>query len=174
MDARYPRPLAVLHWLLALMIIAALIAGTVLLGDTPNSDPGKIMGLRMHMSLGIAILILMVIRLALRLRGPLPPPSEAGGPMLHLAATVAHVSLYLLVFVMCGSGLALAMQAGLPGIVFGGQGALPPDFHAYAPRAVHGIVATLLMLVILGHVGGALYHHFVLKDGLIARLRVRR
>ncbi len=171
---RYPRPLALLHWLLALMIIAALVAGTVLLGDKPNSDPSKVMGLRMHMIMGVTIGAVMVVRLIIRLRATLPPHADAGHPLLNLAAGAAHVALYLLVFSMVGSGMALAIQSGLPGIVFGGQGILPETFAIYAPRIVHGLLANVLILVILAHVAGAIYHQLILKDGLMARMRIKR
>lgn len=171
---RYPRRLAWLHWVLAAMVIGALVAGSVILDRTPNSDPAKIMSLRMHMTLGIAILILMIWRLVVRFRGPLPPHADAGNAALNAGAKLAHVALYVLVFGMCASGIALSAMAGLPGIVFGGQGSLPADFAGYAPRAAHGIMAKLLMLVIAAHVAGALYHQLVLRDGLMRRMGLRR
>ena len=72
--------------------------------------------------------------------------------------------------VMAGSGIAMSVLAGLPQIVFGGVGTLPVDFNALPPRAVHGIVAKLLMLTIALHVAAALYHQFVRRDGLLARM----
>ena len=168
--ARYPRRLAILHWLIAAMVIGALVAGTFILVPQANDTPGKIISLRLHMSLGVAILVLMGWRLAVRLRGPLPPHAEAGHPALDLLARAAHGALYLLVFGMSLSGIALALMAGIPGVVFGGQGVLPADFDGYAPRAAHGLMASLLMAVIALHVAGAMYHHLVRRDGLLARM----
>ena len=69
------------------------------------------------------------------------------------------------------SGLALvAFLAGLPGIVFGGVGALPVNFDALPPRIVHGIVAKILMLAIILHVAAAVYHQFIRHDGLLSRM----
>jgi cytochrome b561 len=47
---------------------------------------------------------------------------------------------------------------------------LPEDFWVYAPRAGHGITATVLILLIALHVGAALYHQFIRKDNLLARM----
>ena len=47
---RYHPILVVLHWLLAALIIAALCIGFLYLAATPNSDPGKIPVLRLHMA----------------------------------------------------------------------------------------------------------------------------
>ncbi|QVX38324.1 antibiotic biosynthesis monooxygenase [Ralstonia pseudosolanacearum] len=49
-------------------------------------------------------------------------------------------------------------------------GAALPDFHAFAPRVLHGIGARLLLLMALVHAGAALYHHFIRRDGLLRRM----
>ncbi|MDU8927822.1 cytochrome b [Alisedimentitalea sp. MJ-SS2] len=168
--SRYHPLLVALHWLLAIAILVALFMGTFSLAETPNSDPNKIFGLRGHMSVGISILVLMLIRVITRFASTRPPKVETGNALIDTAGSVAHVGLYVLVFAMCISGLALANLAGLPGIVFGGYGTLPADFSEYGPRAVHGIIAKLLMALVLLHVAGALYHQFIRKDGLIRRM----
>jgi len=48
--------------------------------------------------------------------------------------------------------------------------ALPVNFDALPPRAVHGLVAKLLMLAIGLHIAAALYHHFIRRDGLLSRM----
>ncbi|MCC6008115.1 MAG: cytochrome b [Rhodobacteraceae bacterium] len=168
---RYHPALVALHWLLALMIVGALAAGTFILVPTANDDPSKLFSLRMHMGLGLAILALMVLRLAVRVFTRSPPAVETDLPSVNVAARVMHVALYLGAFAMALSGVALARAAGLPEIVFGGSGApLPEDFHAFAPRAVHGALATVLMVLVAVHVLAALWHQFVRRDGLMARM----
>ena len=167
---RYHPALVALHWLLAILIIVALVAGTFLLAGTPNSDPSKITGLQAHMSIGISVLVLMLIRLVTRFATEKPPHAATGNGALDMAGRAAHVGLYFLVFGMCASGLALANLAGLPGIVFGGVGTLPADFSVYGPRAAHGIIAKLLMLLIAAHVAGFAFHQFIRKDGLFQRM----
>jgi hypothetical protein len=51
--------------------------------------------------------------------------------LLDRLAWTSHRLFYPAVTIMAGSGLALAVQAGLPAIVFGGQGTLPADFWVY-------------------------------------------
>ncbi|MEM1286660.1 MAG: cytochrome b/b6 domain-containing protein [Pseudomonadota bacterium] len=168
---RYHPALVALHWLLALMLFVALIVGTVALDPIPESDPAKIDALRSHMIAGLAIGVLMLIRLAIRLRSTHPPEADIGNALLNRAAKWAHWGLYLLVFGMVGSGIAMSAMAGLPPIVFGGSGdPLPASFNDLPPRAAHGLFATLLMLLILGHIAAAFYHEFVRHDGLIGRM----
>lgn len=167
---RYHSALVVLHWLLAVMLIVALTMGTLALETLPNSSPDKIGALQGHMVVGGLILLLTLVRLVVRLKTAHPAPASTGNALADRLAPLAHGALYLLVLAMAGSGIALSLQAGLPGIVFGGVGNLPEDFSGFLPRAVHGIVAKLLMLTIALHVLAALYHQFVRKDGLLSRM----
>jgi cytochrome b561 len=167
---RYHPVLAALHWLLALLLIAMLAAGTFSLKVVPNAAPEKLTLLRVHMLMGVSILVLMVLRLVARLTTEHPAPASTGNALLDHLAPWVHWVLYGLVFVMAGSGIGMAARAGLPEIVFSGIGSLPENFHAFPQRAVHGIVARLLMLTIALHVVAALYHQFVKRDGLLSRM----
>lgn len=167
---RYHPALVVLHWLLALLLLGMLAYGSLVLAAIPNAAPEKIDALRGHMVAGLLILVLTLLRLVLRLRTQRPPPASTGHAMLDRLTPVVHWVLYGLVFAMAASGITMSALAGLPAIVFNGVGALPASFDALAPRAVHGIVAKLLMLLIAGHVGAALYHQFVRRDDLFSRL----
>ena len=166
---RYHTALVVLHWLLAVLLLLALGIGSLVLSTTPNNAPEKIAALQGHMIGGGLILLLTLLRLGVRLKTAHPPPATTGHPMLDRLAPLVHWVLYLLVLLMAGSGVAMSAMAGLPAIVFGG-GSLPVDFDSLPPRAVHGVVAILLMLVITMHVAAALYHQIVRRDGLLARM----
>ena len=63
---RYHPLLVALHWLMALMIILALVAGSVLLAGMPLG-PEKVEGLGGHMTIGMAIGALLLVRLLTRL-----------------------------------------------------------------------------------------------------------
>ena len=63
------------------------------------------------------------------------------------------------------------ITVGVTPIVFGGSGAaLPVDFFAFTSRMMHGFIAPALLLLVVLHVGAALYHQFLLKDNLLARM----
>ena len=171
LPTRHHPALVVLHWLLAALLLLALAMGTLVLKEMPNASPDKIGALRGHMVVGIAIGALMLVRLLVRWRTAGPVPALTGNRLLDGLGKIAHIGLYLLVFAMAASGMATALQAGLPEIIFGGSGApLPESFAAYPARLVHGTVATLLLIQIGVHVAGAVYHQVVLKDGLLSRM----
>ena len=168
---RYHPLLVTLHWLLAVMIIGGLIMGGFVLSETPNDDPFKLVSLRMHMGMGIAILVLMVLRLGTRLATRKPAHAETGNALLDRLGVLTHWLFYAVVIAVCASGLATANLAGLPDIVFGGSGEpLPASFDDIAPRAAHGALTTLLGLLIVAHIGAALYHQFIRRDGLFGRM----
>jgi cytochrome b561 len=85
-------------------------------------------------------------------------------------AWASHRLFYVLVIAMAGSGIAMALQAGLFGIVYGGEGTLPPDLWIYPVRSLHYVISRLLMALIALHIAGALFHTFVLRDGLLRRM----
>lgn len=167
---RYQPLLVVMHWLLAVMIPAALAGGALALVKIPNTDPMKVEALRQHMGGGILVLALMLIRLVVRMRTAHPARASTGSSALDRAAWLSHRLLYVLVLAQAGSGLVLALQAGLPDFVFGGHGALPADFWVFPMRSVHYVTSRLLMALIALHVAGAAYHTLILRDGLLRRM----
>ena len=168
---RYHPALVSLHWLLTVLIIVALLMGSNILSQIPNDNPEKLFALKMHMISGFIILGLMIARLITRKVTEKPAPADAGNAVLNKAGVIAHYLLYLLVFAMVGSGIATAVIAGLPDIVFNNSGvALPEDFNNILPRIFHGVIAKVLFAMIFLHVLGALYHQFIRKDSLISRM----
>lgn len=166
---RYHPALVVLHWLSALLIILALFAGLGALGDMPNT-PEKAPMLATHMTMGLIILALTVTRLVVRFVSKKPAPATAGHPLLDKIGVATHWLLYLGALGMGLSGLGIASQSGIFPLLGGGEVSLPADFMVYPPRIGHGLVARLLLALIALHVGAALYHQFIRKDGLLGRM----
>ena len=168
---RYHAALVVLHWLLGFMILVGLIMGTFSLERLPNSQPEKLDSLRGHVINGLAIGALMIVRLIVRSLTRRPAPPSTGFSWTKRAGQQVHLTLYVLVFFMVGSGLALAVETELPSILFGDSAQpLPDSFDGFWIRAVHAILAKLLMAFILVHVVAALWHHYILRDGLLKRM----
>jgi cytochrome b561 len=172
--SRYHPLLVVLHWTLAVLIIAALALGALVMAKLPNTDPMKYEALRSHMAGGGAILALMLARLLVRTRSAHPAAASTGHPLLDKVAWASHRLFYVLIIAQVASGLTVALQADLFRIVYGGEGTLPPDLWVYPVRSVHYVVSRLLMALIALHVAGALFHTFVLRDGLLRRMAFGR
>jgi cytochrome b561 len=169
--SRHHPLLVTLHWLLAVLIIAMLCIGFLVLAPMPSADPQKIGILLVHMSVGMAILALMVARFIGRIRTSRPADATTGYPRLDRLAPIIHYGFYVLVLLMVGSGYATAILAGLNKSVFRGSGdPLPPDFSIYPTFVAHATLAALLAGFIVVHILAALFHQFVLKDRLLRRM----
>jgi cytochrome b561 len=171
---RYHPALVVLHWLSAALVLVALGMGSQLLSELPNSSPEKPEALMGHMIAGGVILLLTLVRLVVRLKTAHPPAATTGMAWADRLAPFMHWALYASVFTMAGSGIAMSVAFDLPAVVFAGQGQLPPDFHAAVARSVHGLASKALFALVLMHVGAALYHQFVKRDGLLTRMGLGR
>ena len=153
------------------MIVLGLVMGTFSLETIPNSQPEKLDSLRGHMVNGLSVGVLMVLRLVVRSLTQRPEPLTTGLVWSSKLGQRVHLAIYVIVFLMVASGLALAVQTGLPSILFGESAQpLPNTFDGFWVRAVHAIAAKLLMALILLHVGAALWHHYVRRDGLLRRM----
>ena len=164
---RYAKSQIVIHWLAAALILFLLVSGTFVLAELPNT-PAKIGNLRIHMILGALAGLLVITRIVLRRRLPAPPAA-----MGEWAARAGHLALTLVVLLLAFSGTMLALQSGTFDAVFG-AGSLPADFKEFTPRQIHGLASRLTMGLIALHVLAALYHQFIVKDGLLARMGLGR
>ena len=101
---RYHPALVALRWLMALVILLALVAGT-LLANLPPESPDKVLGLAGHMTVGIAIGVLLLIRLAVRLGTSHPPDASTGNALLDRVGRWTHWAFYRYGVVRVGHGL---------------------------------------------------------------------
>jgi len=121
-------------------------------------------------ALGGAILLLVLLRLYNRLRHR-PPPLPADLPVWQVvAAKASHWMLYALMLAMPLIGWAMLSAGGYP-VVLGGGLHLPPIVpHTpalYAAlRNAHSLLAYVLFATVLMHVGAALFHLWVRRDGV--------
>ena len=109
----------------------------------------------LHIIGGSALLVLMLLRVVVRLRQGAPALPQGPGWM-HRAAHLGHVALYAVLFALPLSGLAAW---------FGG---IKPAGEA------HELLINAALVLIIGHIVMALLHQFVLKDGLLDRMRPGR
>jgi cytochrome b561 len=143
------------------------------LAHIPNADPLKIAALRAHMAGGLIILTLMCIRLVVRSVTKRPPPASTGSVALDSIAWFSHRALYLAAIAMPVTGLIMAVQSGVIGVLLRKAIVVPADFWVYPIRSVHYVLSRTLMVLIAVHISGALYHTIIRRDGLLKRMSLR-
>jgi cytochrome b561 len=173
---RYNASARLLHWLTVQLIMVQIPVGIVM------ADRGNVLNLwnhttdflySAHKCLGFVLLILVVIRLLVRLISGSPPP-EPGLPRWQMRiASTNHVGLYLLLLAVpalgwFGASLFPALEVfgviSLPSISGADRAASDSVF------TLHGFAAFLLVALVALHVGAALHHHFIRRDGVLRRM----
>ncbi len=126
-----------------------------------------------HKLAGMLLLLLVIARLAYRFKNGAPPdePSLAGWQ--RAIAHLTHWSLYglLLVVPLAGwVGISLYPSLGVFGL-FSLPGLVTPDQdRAALAFLAHKWLGIAMALLIAAHVGAALFHNFILKDGVLRRM----
>ncbi|MEO3388554.1 cytochrome b [Mesorhizobium sp. CAU 1741] len=161
------------HWLVALLVLATIPVGVTMVSEDISRSVQDALFI-FHKNVGVVILLLMLARLAYRLVNP-PPPLPDSVP--RWQASVAHAThwlLYLLVFVMAISGYIRVVAGGFPLEVFDAIGVprLAPrsDELAETAKGIHFYVRFALVVLILMHVGAALFHAIVKRDGVFSSM----
>jgi cytochrome b561 len=165
---RFGAVAVVIHWLSVIVVFALL--GSGLAADRADGSIAKAAILKFHAPLGGLILLLTLIRIVWWLTVDRKPPALPAPGWQVSSARLIHALFYIVLLGMAASGIGMFVLSGAGSIVFaGGSGSLP-DFWSYAPRVPHSLGSKLLMALIVMHAGAALYHQFVVKDGLIKRM----
>ena len=160
----------ILHWLMAILLIALLILGLYMEGLPISLEKLKFYG--WHKEYGILALMLVMIRIIWRLINITPRLSL---PLLEkIAARTVHWAFYGFMFAMPITGWLITSAAGLP-VSFFGLFVLPdlvsPNddlmklFQEIHQWLGYGLIATIIL-----HASAAFKHHFINKDDILRRM----
>ncbi|TCV97821.1 cytochrome b561 [Luteibacter rhizovicinus] len=169
--ARHPRRLVALHWLTVLAVVAA--ATFILTRDEVSGRALRTWLLEGHRHAGLIVLILFVVRVAVRFRLGKLPHDGSTSRLIRVLAASTHVALYALLLGMPLLGWALSGAQGNTVHFFGiALPALVGEDEDLADRlqAWHLDAAWVLLGLVCLHIAAALWHHFVLRDGVLRRM----
>ena len=165
---RFPLLSRILHWTMAVLVIAMLLIG---IGMVSTTSSRYYTLLSVHRTIGIIILVLVAVRLVNRLLAP-PPPLPADLPAWQqLMAKASHIVLYVLMFALPLIGWSMLSAGGYPIRIFGTidlPPILPHNVALFAIlRLAHSLLALLLFATFLAHLGAALFHSWVRRDDVL-------
>lgn len=173
MQDRYTYTAILLHWLIALLVIAAFTMGLVMT-DIPGLTPTKLRYYSWHKWMGVTVLLLAVLRVLWRLGHRAPAYPDAMPPVQQAIARGLHGLLYVLIFAVPLSGYFYSLASGVP-VVYFGLFQLPVLIDANPElkpvlKAVHFWLNMVLATSVGIHVAAALKHQFVDRDGVMRRM----
>ena len=166
-----------LHWTIAILIVLIGIVGLVM-GELPRS-PKYFWVYTAHKSLGLTVLALVLVRIGWRLYAGAPRPVPGTPRLQALLASATHGAIYLLILALPLSGWIYDSANALRpfrwfGLVEVPKLVAPDEDLAASAHGAHEWLFWLLMALVAGHAGAALYHHFIQRDATLARMLPRR
>jgi cytochrome b561 len=157
------------HWATAILVVAAFMYG-------PGGSEQRVYSLakdfdrQIHETLGMAVLALALIRLAWRAFDGAPD----GPPMplwMRFSSKVVGAPLYILLLAVPVTAISGGWLEGHPLTLLGDVrvGPLLTEAHdvGSAITSVHTWLGDTILWVAGVHAAAALYHHFVLRDGVL-------
>lgn len=147
-----------LHWTIAILLVAQFITGDTMAEVFEHLREGGAEGqargteATLHMLFGATILVLATLRVLARAMQGVPPASPASPRWDVLLSRASHLAMYVLLFVVPLAGLTAWTS------------------KSEAVGDLHDTLKSLLLLIVVAHILGALWHQFFLKDNLIRRM----
>ena len=157
------------HWFMAVLVIQQFFKfadyindGEHWLGDTFGPY---------HTSIGALIMLLTIARLLWTRKQKPQRPTTPG--LIGTIARSSHRIMYFCLLVMPSLGVLYIYGKGYPVKLFGMAMLDKPAGETawmITLGELHGILALVLVLLVLAHLSGALYHHFIRRDDTLKRM----
>lgn len=166
------------HWVTAIVVTIAFILGPGGFGRLMHQgvDPATRSDIVWHESLGILVLLLTLLRLIWVAFRPATPQFQMANWM-QMMAKLLHLALWALMFALPATALLLLGGEGHPLTLLGGIRVDQMPLIAQAGIAkwadwgdVHQFLGDAIMVLAGLHAAAAIFHHFVLKDGVLASM----
>ena len=161
-----------LHWISVLGIIVVAVSG--LLREILDDGPLRVALLEVHKQTGLFVLLVLAGRIGVRAAVGMADHAGDLPILLRRAAQLAHLVLYMMLLALPLLGLAVSNAHGVRVRLFG---VLPlpslvdedadvvdalTDYHVWG--------AWVLLILVVAHVGAALWHHWVRRDAVLAAM----
>lgn len=174
LGSRYTTRLRRLHWVIALLMLAAYVL-IEQRGLFPRGSDGRVLMMQGHFWAGVAILALALWRIVARVRDGAPPITPPLGRGTALAAKAIHGALYAFLIIMPVLGLATAWTDGKQVLIPFTAVALPAllapnEGWAHSLEDLHGAIGEAFYWVIGAHVVAAFWHHWIKRDDTLRRM----
>lgn len=156
-SSKYSGTQVALHWGMAVLFLVSFVSHEGIKDAwralVRTGEPVMSVAAGVHIWVGVLALVLVAVRIIVRLKNGAPAPVETGNKLIDLSAKLAHLALYGVMVLVPLSG-AIAWFGGVRDA-----------------SEIHEVMFNVGIALVGVHVVAALYHQFVLKDGLLNRMR---
>lgn len=161
-----------LHWATVALIIG-LFASAWSIGFASGGEAAQQL-LTLHRSLGVVMGLLAVTRLVWRIGFASRPAFPPDMPIMQRRAAIAvEAALYMILLVQPLTGLGQSFARGKPFqlLVFTAPKLMERDKGLTGLlHSIHELTASALLLLLALHIGAALFHGLVKRDGVLAAM----
>ena len=169
---QYSKRMAIIHWLTLGLLVVAWFLGDAL-SDARHEGNATLAGYLIHALVGDAVLLLALLRLYFRRKDG--TPAAVGSGVMDKVATGVHHLLYTILILLPVTGIMIIVTSKVGSALMAGDaGLLPKKFTGVLAHNVHEVLVSVLIVIVVVHVLGAIKHQFILKDGLMSRMSLRR
>jgi cytochrome b561 len=172
----YSRTARFFHWSIVALIVVQAPIGVYMAyrGNTLKIWDTVTGGLyTSHKLIGVTILVVVLCRLAYRLTHGTPADEPTIEPWQKIASHLNHWGMYVLLLCVPVAGyIGISLYPALDILgLFSLPGVVEPNREASATAfLVHRLLGRLLVLLVAIHVAAALFHYFIRKDNVLARM----
>lgn len=170
---RYDKVAIALHWIVSITVFVMIGLGWYMT-EIPKGTPDRAFYFNLHKSIGVTIGIIILIRVIWRWTHTPPPlPQSVPGWVVN-GAKLSHGLLYALLVLMPIAGF-IASMFNKYGVTYFGLFKIGPFFEQNMAlyelfQGIHHVASEVLVVVIVIHVGAALKHLLIDKDGVFHRM----
>lgn len=177
-DGQYSTVAKWFHWVTVVLMAVALSFGFVIKYIKTDPFATKLVFYAIHETAGLTILFVSIARLLWRRFNPPPPLPEHLPLAMRRAASGVHHALYAILIIQPIVGFLATNAWGFPmqgATAYFGVIDLPAVIGEAPGLAkvlswVHTVLAYALVALLAAHVGGAVYHHALRRDGTLMRM----
>jgi cytochrome b561 len=163
---RYDANTIALHWVTAVLVVLMWVSGQTI--DWLGHDWSQLLR-SIHICIGLTLAVVLGVRLVWRVTSGRSLPDADPG----LMQTVARMTHYLLYVVACGTVALGVTSAWVRGDTVFGLVSFPGGWSRPTAHDVldyHSLAANAILIVAGCHAAAALFHHYVLRDGVLRRM----
>jgi len=164
---KYSKGNIVIHWATAILILTLFPLGKHMTGLSASEKIGLI---KLHAILGIIVFLLTLVRSYLFFKSKRPQGLITGSKFNDKLAVWIHNAFYFLLIGISIAGLATMISGGYVEALQSGTSDLILSKENNKPLKAHGLLATLMIILLVLHVLGVIKHYVLTKENTLKRM----